>query len=509
MTKDVKTQKRISYLLLTCAIFLASVVGFFSVKGLAQVFAGAGIAIVLLGAGIEVSKLVIASFLHRYWDKLTFGYKVGGLIFLILVIFVTSSGVYGILSQAYTENKNKLMASKSEVALVEEKKKFFEDKKNDLQNEYKQIISDIAQTRLQRNTTSSGMMNDSKDVYTDSRGRTSTRSNASTRKDYLKQVEGLNSDIGKMENRRDGVYVDITNISDSIFYYETKIIEIKSSNDVAVELGPLIYLSEVTNTSLDKVLFWFLLVIVFLADPLAIALLTAYHYTQKVILEDNEEDSNNIEKNPIPEKQKERSPLAEFYSDDLTLEDAEYIKHFDEKVKFTSSFVENTSSFGEPIMGSIVPNNPHNLQGPFSWSKFVDLPKPKRRGRPTGSKNKVKNNSIESINEFEDTTIVKGSFNEVFEYSDAALEEQVKLKEIVTGSFDSFVQEEIEPEVIEEIESDVVEDITFEPIDEDYDISSGEQEEEIILPPPSTNQAKSRNYREPKSNVKKNSLNRS
>ena len=508
MTKDIKTQKRISYLLLTCAIFLASVVGFFSVKGLAQVFAGAGMAIILLGAGIEVSKLVIASFLHRYWHKLTFGYKVGGLIFLFLVIFVTSSGVYGILSQAYTENKNKLMASKSEVALVEEKKKFFTDKKNDLQNEYKQIISDIAQTRLQRNTTSSGMMSDSKDVYTDSKGRTSSRSNASTRKDYLQQVEGLNSDIGKMESRRDGVYVDITNISDSIFYYETKIIAIKSSNDVAVELGPLIYLSEVTNTSLDKVLFWFLIVIVFLADPLAIALLTAYHFTQKVIIEEEDEDnknSNNVDEEPIPETPKERSPLAEFYSDDLTEEDTKYIEDFNEKVKFTSSFAEFTSSFDEPLVGSIVPTNPNLLQGDFSWS--MALPKPKRRGRPTGSKNKVKNNSIESINEFADMTIVKGSFNEVSEYSDASLAEQVKLQEVVTGSFDNFVQEEIESDVIEEIESDMVEDITFEAIDEDYDISSGELEEEIVAPAPK-NKAKSRNYREPKTDTKKNSLNR-
>ena len=510
MTKDIKTQKRISYLLLTCAIFLASVVGFFSVKGLAQVFAGAGMAIILLGAGIEVSKLVIASFLHRYWHKLTFGYKTGGLIFLFLVIFVTSSGVYGILSQAYTENKNKLMASKSEVALVEEKKKFFMDKKNDLQNEYKQIISDIAQTRLQRNTTSSGMMSDSKDVYTDSRGRTSSRSNASTRKDYLQQVEGLNSDIGKMESRRDGVYVDITNISDSIFYYETKIIAIKSSNDVAVELGPLIYLSEVTNTSLDKVLFWFLMVIVFLADPLAIALLTAYHFTQKVILEEDEDnkDSNNVDEEPIPETPKERSPLAEFYSDDLTEEDTKYIEDFNEKVKFTSSFAEFTSSFDEPLVGSIVPTNPNLLQGDFSWSRLMEeFPKQKRRGRPTGSKNKVKNNSIESINEFADMTIVKGSFNEVFEYSDAALAEQVKFKEVVTGSFDNFAQEEIESDEIEDIESDMVEDITFEAIDEDYDISSGEPEEEVIAPAPK-NQAKSRNYREPKTDIKKNSLNR-
>ena len=135
------------------------------------------------------------------------------------------------------------------------------------------------------------------------------------------------------------------------------------------------------------------------------------------------------------------------------------------------------------------------------------LSKPKRRGRPTGSKNKPKNNSIESTNEFADMTIVKGSFNEVKEDSDAAIAEQVILQEIVTGSFDSFVQEEIEPEVIEEVESDVIEDITFEPIDEDYDISSGEQEEEIIIPA-SKNQVKSRNYREPKTDVKKNSLNR-
>jgi hypothetical protein len=97
-------------------------------------------------------------------------------------------------------------------------------------------------------------------------------------------------------------------------------------------------------------------------------------------------------------------------------------------------------------------------------------------------------------------TIVKGSFNEIYEYSDEVLPEQIKLEEVVTGSFENITQEEIE--------SDVVEDITFEPIDEDYDISSGEPEEEIIIIP-STNKSKSRNYREPKSDVKKNFLNRS
>jgi sugar-specific transcriptional regulator TrmB len=135
------------------------------------------------------------------------------------------------------------------------------------------------------------------------------------------------------------------------------------------------------------------------------------------------------------------------------------------------------------------------------------FPKPKRRGRPTGSKNKVKNNSIESINEFEDMTIVKGSFNEVYAYSDVALAEQVRLEEVVTGSFQDFIQEEIESDEIEEVESDVVEDITFEAIDEDYDISSGEPEEETMIIPPII-KTKSRNYRDPKVDVKKNFLNR-
>lgn len=507
MIKNIKVEKRISYLLLICAIFLASVVGFFSVKGLAQIFSGAGMAIILLGAGIEVSKLVIASFLHRYWDKLTFGYKTGGLIFLFLVIFVTSSGVYGILSQAYSENKNKLIASKSEVALIEEKKNFFIGKKDDLQDEYKQIISDIGQTRTQRNSTSSGMMSDSKDVYVDSRGKTSSRSNASTRKDYLKQVEGLNSDISKMDNRRDLVYQDITRLSDSIFYYETRIIEIKSGNKVAVELGPLIYLSEVTETSLDKVLFWFLLVIVFLADPLAIALLTAYHFTQKIILEQDEKDSDNIEENPIPETPKERSPLADFYSDDLTEEDTKYIEDFKEQKSFSSSI--DTLLIDSRFITSSYAYS--------SWSKSMEeFTKPKRRGRPTGSKNKVKkNNNIESINKFADMTIVKGSFNEVFEYSDSSLAKQVDLGEIVTGSFVDDVQKELKIEVVtgsfayntqDETESEVVEDITFEAIDEDYDISSGEQEEEEVIVIPSTNRPKSRNYREPRPEIKKNSL---
>ncbi len=192
----------------------------------------------------------------------------------------------------------------------------------------------------------------------------------------------------------------------------------------------------------------------------------------------------------------------------MTEEDTKYIEDFNEKVKFTSSFAEFTSSFDEPLIGSIVPTNPNLLQGTFSWSRSMEeFSKPKRRGRPTGSKNKVKNNSIESINEFEDMPIVKGSFNEVFEYSDAALAEQEKFQEVVTGSFDNFVQEEIESDEIEDIESDMVEDITFEAIDEDYDISSGEPEEEVIAPAPK-NQAKSRNYREPKTDIKKNSLNR-
>jgi hypothetical protein len=67
-------------------------------------------------------------------------------------------------------------------------------------------------------------------------------------------------------------------LNDSIFKLDTQIVEAKTTNNSAGELGPLKYLSGLTGVSMDRIINWLLLVIIFVFDPLAIALVIAANF---------------------------------------------------------------------------------------------------------------------------------------------------------------------------------------------------------------------------------------
>jgi hypothetical protein len=67
-------------------------------------------------------------------------------------------------------------------------------------------------------------------------------------------------------------------INDSIFAYESQVLDLKTNDEVSAEIGPLIYLSKITGQSMDKVINWFLLLIIFVFDPLAIALVISANF---------------------------------------------------------------------------------------------------------------------------------------------------------------------------------------------------------------------------------------
>jgi len=89
------------FLLGLAALLVAFNAAFFSVTGLSKLFAGASTAVILMAGALEFSKLVAASFLHTYWDKLSGWlkfYLTGAVVTLILI---TSAGIYGFLTAAY------------------------------------------------------------------------------------------------------------------------------------------------------------------------------------------------------------------------------------------------------------------------------------------------------------------------------------------------------------------------------------------------------------------------
>ena len=103
------------------ALSVSASAAFYSVSGLSKLFAGASLEVIIMAGSLEIAKLVIASLLYQYWDslnKIIRSYFVGATLILILI---TSMGIYGFLSAAYQETY-------SELSIVENKKQFIQQK---------------------------------------------------------------------------------------------------------------------------------------------------------------------------------------------------------------------------------------------------------------------------------------------------------------------------------------------------------------------------------------------
>jgi hypothetical protein len=244
------------YIIAASALSVSASAAFYSVTGLSMLFAGASTAVAIMASSLEVSKLVIASLLYQYWTDLNKILKIYLTIAVAVLILITSAGIYGYLSSAYQETANKSSVVDSKILALETKKKLYEDTRNNILKE-KQSLVDLKGALTKTSTTQ----------YTDRNGNLVVRSNNAS----FKQIESASKSDEKLSSK-----VDIVN--DSIFALENRILEIKTNSQVSNELGPLKYLSNLTGYSMDKIINWFLIVIIFVFDPLAIALVIAANF---------------------------------------------------------------------------------------------------------------------------------------------------------------------------------------------------------------------------------------
>jgi hypothetical protein len=128
--------------------------------------------------------------------------------------------------------------------------------------------------------------------YTDTAGNIITTTSSSTRRALEKQLDQAIDRQTTINTRVDG-------LNEELFNYETEIVEIKMNDSVAGELGPLKYLSGLTGTPMDKIINWLLLTIIFVFDPLAIALVIAANYAFEQIKPKTKE---NLYGETVPEE---------------------------------------------------------------------------------------------------------------------------------------------------------------------------------------------------------------
>src|SRR5210317_1809717 len=287
------------FIIALSALSVSASAAFYSVTGLSLLFAGASFAVIIMASSLEISKLVIASLLYQYRKTLPKLLKFYLTIATIILVIITSAGIYGFLSAAYQETASKSVVVDNQIRLLETKKQSFEKIKSQYDLEKESITKNISSLRnaLGNNTQS----------YVDTAGRVITYSSSANRKAFERQLETA---IGKDEK----LTIKIQSFNDSIIQYETKIVEAQNNSEVAAELGPLKYLSKLTGVEMDRIINWFLLVIIFVFDPLAISLVIAanFAFTQLRKKEDESDEPSDWEEASLIDLQnqeKEEKPI--------------------------------------------------------------------------------------------------------------------------------------------------------------------------------------------------------
>ena len=218
------------------ALFIAGCAAFFSVFGIAKLFSGAFFAVVIMASSLEIGKLVTASFLYRYWDKINQFQKIYMAAATVIIVLITSAGIFGYLSNAYQGATIEFEKQTTALSFKEEQIEQLEEDKIFLKDELEQSVASLPDNYI-----------------------TAKRK---LREDYNPQILSINSDL--------------LGLKQEVGELKTELVE------TGVDVGPAIYLARAFNTDIDTVVKFFIFILIFVFDPLAVMLIVAYN---QVLLE--------------------------------------------------------------------------------------------------------------------------------------------------------------------------------------------------------------------------------
>ena len=298
MWKNVK-KGLFPFIIAFSALSVSASAAFYSVYGLSKLFAGAQFEVIIMAGSLEVAKLVIASLLYQYWDTINKALRAYLTVAAIILVIITSMGIYGFLSAAYQETYANLLISDNKIEFLDNKAKFYEDDIQRYDKELTQISSNIsilsnakAQSIQVRDTTVSG----------------GVRSTISTAELRLSQKR-----IEVEEENRKAVQEKRQVAADSLQKFRLEILNLDNNSEVAGELGPLKYLAGLTGTPMDVIINILLLTIIFVFDPLAISLVVAANFAFAHAYPKREE---NLYGEKIDTKEERSTLFPEDYDED-------------------------------------------------------------------------------------------------------------------------------------------------------------------------------------------------
>lgn len=355
--------RKFSLLVGATSLLIAGCAAYFSVRGIGLLFAGFMIPVMIMAGSLELGKLVTASFLYRRWKHIPIFMKTYLTAAVVTLILITSLGIYGYLSDAFTKTSTRVALYESNISQLESKNKYLEeqiegatsaastvdDKANEAianfqsiydsfvtrQDKRKQTLVDrlsvLDEERNKLEASSGGLFSSKKkklqelsEAQKDERTEiknTLTQIDEESKKEYdsfLTKVDNLREKTGEVD-----VQKDVNDYYDQISLNDDKILEYKELIG-NTDIGSFKFIAKTFGMELEQVVKWFMIVIVVVFDPLAVCLVIGYNSlltpnkkNDSLVSQESDDSTNNTMDAP-----ESLDPiLQENFSGDLTREE--------------------------------------------------------------------------------------------------------------------------------------------------------------------------------------------
>jgi hypothetical protein len=247
-----------TYLLFAVALSLSALAAYYAVMGLVAIFAAAVVPIALMGSMLEASKLVVASWLYQNWKEIPALMKSYFVVALVVLMMLTSMGIFGFLSKAHLDQAIPTGDVQSKLALIDEKIKTEKENINANRKELTQLDAQVDQTIARTD-----------DTKGTERAITVRRSQQKDRNRILNEIGAAQAKIAKYNEERAPIASEV--------------------RKVEAEVGPIKYIAAViygdesaTDVNmLEKAVRIVTILIVIVFDPLAVLLLIAANWNLK------------------------------------------------------------------------------------------------------------------------------------------------------------------------------------------------------------------------------------
>ena len=240
------------YLLLATALCLSAIAAFYAVAGLMAIFAASAVPIMIMGGTLEAAKLVVASWLYRNWKEVPVLMKSYFTIALVILMMLTSMGIFGYLSKAHLDQAVPTGDVTSKLTLIDEKIKTQKDNVETARKAIQQMDAQVDQT-LSRSDDTKG-----------------AERAVQIRKQQQKERAVLLADIGNAQKEIAKLNEERAPIASEVRKVEAEVGPIKY-------IAALLYDEKMDEGVLEKAVRIVIIMIVLVFDPLAVLMLIAYN----------------------------------------------------------------------------------------------------------------------------------------------------------------------------------------------------------------------------------------